>query len=144
MPDIVPLYDVHLLRFRAEDFAAIAVTNAIWLTGEWLAQKPEPGEILVPEVSYILEPRCRDEALLTLDSLPEALRHHIFALSFMQRAHTEEHLFCQLALQHKDMLDEALRSEWQRLRDQMMSADRAVPSAARVANELLPRLARPR
>jgi hypothetical protein len=145
MTDIAPLYDVHVLRFNTAAFAITATSNAVWITGEWLALRPKPDENFSPEPNYRFDPRYWQEALLTLDKLPQYFRHRIFAKSFMRLGHGGEDIFRRLAAQHPEMLHDALRREWLRRHvGKIIRYDVPTPDLATVANELLPRLTGPR
>ena len=143
MPGIPPLYEVRLLAYPVEEFARTAVSNAIWLTGEWLAQKPRPGEPFVPDLRYLFDVRCDQEALRTIDGLPEDLSYQIFVGSFMWRTTDGgKHLFQQLAAHHRAMLREGLQNAW--IRRLNMHPLQAGPRIApiTIARDLLPRLMR--
>ena len=85
MPEILPLYEVRLLAYPVEVFARTAVSNAIWLTGEWLAQRPKRDEPFTPDLRFLFDVRCCQEALQTIDGLPEDLSYQIFVAGFMWR-----------------------------------------------------------
>lgn len=139
MPDIVPLYDVRMLTYRTETVAKIAISNGTWLVGEWLAQGKPGWDAFIPEVRYILKPRCRDEALARLDALPEDIRHRFFTKSFQYRPHTGERFLEVLMSQHKDMLHEALRLEWRCEVDRFWSLKTPTADPQASANHMLAR-----
>lgn len=113
MPDTATQNSARMLPYSSAAFAKIAVSNAIWLTGEWLAQGEPTSEQFAPQTIYIFEPRYREEALALLNNLPEALRHEVFCRSFMRRPCSGgEHLFQTLRSHYREMLDEAIRLEW--------------------------------
>lgn len=141
MPDIPPLYEVRLLTFHIEAFATTAVSNAIWLAGEWLAQKPDLGETFAPELKYIFAPRCWEEALLAIDNLPEPLRYEVLAASFMWHGNDGEDQFRRAVSDYPEMLREALEAEWVRRWEAAKHLIDRRRHVVNVANELLPRLA---
>ncbi len=126
-----------ILRFEAVSFAMIAVANAIWLTGELLAQRDEDRADFLPDENYIWQVRRFQESLALLDRLPEAQRHRVFVCAFRFRPYTGENIFEQLVTKHVDMLDEVFRKEWHR-------RIRRHPSLTTVANQLLPKPQAPR
>ncbi|MBX9845779.1 MAG: hypothetical protein K2Z80_28645 [Xanthobacteraceae bacterium] len=119
MVDIPPLYDVHLLKFHVEVFAKTAVSNGIWLMGEWHAQKPRDRREFSPKLQHLFEPRCWPEALRTLEGFDSTTRFRIFAVSFMYHANAGESLFQRLISMHPEMLREALDAEWMRVRSRV-------------------------
>lgn len=138
MPDqTVTPQDAQTLRYAAEEFAKIAVANAIWLTGELPAQRDEKRAHFVPDEKYIWQVRRLEESLGLLDGLPEARRHHAFIRAFRFRPYTGETIFEQLVAKHADMLDEVFRKEWDR-------RTRRHRSLTTVANQLLPKPHAPR
>ena len=138
MPD-QPLtaQDAQILRYATETFAKIAVANAIWLTGEQLAQRDEKRADFFPDEKYIWQVRRFDESLALLDRLPEARRHRVFLCAFRFRPYHGESIFEQLVTKQTDMLDEVFRNEWHR-------RTRRHRSLTNVANQLLPKLRAPR
>ena len=138
MPDqTVTLRDAQTLRYPAEEFAKIAVANAIWLTGELLAQRDEKRAHFVPDEIYIWQVRRLEESLGLLDGLPEAQRYCVFVCAFRFRPYHGESIFEQLVTKQTDMLDEVFRNEWHR-------RTRRHRSLTNVANQLLPKLRAPR
>lgn len=143
MPEILPLYEVRLLAYPVEVFARTAVSNAIWLTGEWLAQRPKRDEPFTPDLRFLFDVRCCQEALQTIDGLPEDLSYQIFVASFMWRTTDGgRHLIRQFATHRQATLREALQNAW--LRRFNMHPLQAGPRIApiTVARDLLPRLMR--
>ncbi|MBS0249336.1 MAG: hypothetical protein JSR61_22220 [Proteobacteria bacterium] len=133
MPDqTVTPQDAQTLRYAAEEFAKIAVANAIWLTGELLAQRDAKRAHFVPDEIYIWQVRRLEESLALLDRLPEAQRHRVFICAFRFRPYYGENIFEQLLTKHTDMLDEVFRNEWHR----RMRRHRGLTT---VANQLLPK-----
>ncbi len=64
MPDqTLTAQGAQILRYPAEAFAKTAVANAIWLTGELLAQRDEKRPDFVPDEKYIWQVRRFEEAL---------------------------------------------------------------------------------
>ena len=115
MPEILPLYEVRLLAYPVEVFARTAVSNAIWLTGEWLAQRPKRDEPFTPDLRFLFDVRCCQEALQTIDGLPEDLSYQIFVASFMWRTTDGgRHLIRQFATHRQATLREALQNAWLR------------------------------
>lgn len=129
--DITP-QNAQVLPYEAEAFAKIAVANAIWLTGELLAQRDENRTDFVPDEKYIWQVRRFEESLALLDRLPEAQRHRVFVCAFRFRPYTGATIFEQLVTKHSDMLDEVFRKEWHR-------RTRRHRSLTTVANQLLPK-----
>jgi len=129
--------DAQILRFEAESFAKIAVANAIWLTGELLAQRDEQRADFVPDEKYIWQVRRLEESTVLLNRLPEARRHHAFICAFRFRPYSGEHIFEKLVMEHADMLDEVFRNEW----DRRIRRHRGLTN---VANQLLPKPHAPR
>lgn len=143
MPVIRPLYEGRVLEYPVEAFARTAVSNAVWLTGEWLAQRPKPNEPFTPDLRHLFEVRCHQEALRTIDGLPEDLRHQVFVASFMWRTtDSGRHLFRQLAAHHRAMLREGLQNAWIRKLNMrpLQAGSRIAPIT--IARDLLPRLMR--
>jgi len=133
MPDqTLTAQGAQILRYPAEAFAKTAVANAIWLTGELLAQRDEKRPDFVPDEKYIWQVRRFEESLALLDCLPEAQRHHVFVCAFRFRPYNGENIFEQLMMKHADMLDEVFRNEW----DRRIRRDRDLTT---VANQLLPK-----
>lgn len=133
MPDqTVTPQDAQTLRYAAKEFAKIAVANAIWLTGELLAQRDEKRAHFMPDEKYIWEARRLEESLGPLDGLPEAQRYCVFVCAFRFRPYTGETIFEKLVTKHADMLDEVFRKEW----DRRMRRHRGLST---VANQLLPK-----
>lgn len=116
MSNPLPLYEARLLQYEVSAFAKIAVSNAVWLAGEWVALgKPSPAQFQ-PDVGFMLEPRCREEALVVLETLSEARRLKIFFQSFAWGPHEGgDHLFKRLVAHHSALFCEDLGSEWTRL-----------------------------
>lgn len=133
MPDqTVTPQDAQTLRYAAKEFAKIAVANAIWLTGELLAQRDEKRAHFMPEGKYVWQVRRLEESLDLLDGLPQAQRYCGFVCAFRFRPYTGETIFEQLVTKHADMLDEVFRKEW----DRRMRRHRGLTT---VANQLLPK-----
>jgi hypothetical protein len=134
--DITP-QNAQVLPYEAEEFAKIAVVNAIWLTGELLAQRDEKRAHFVPDEKYIWQVRRLEESLGLLDGLPEAQRYCVFVCAFRFRPYTGETIFERLVTKHADMLDEVFLKEW----DRRMRRHRGLTT---VANQLLPKPRAPR
>lgn len=143
MTSAPPLYDVRLLKFPVEAFAKTAVSNAIWLLGEWHAQKPRDWTEFSPKLPHLFAPLCRPEALQKLDGFDNATRYKVFVVSFMWHANAGEALFRRLILTHSEMLREALDAEWTRTRSRAGLAGSQLNDNV-VAKELLLGLARTR
>ena len=107
MPDEIFPYDT-------EQFAKIAVANAFWLIGEFLVHREEDCAEFAPEERYLCETRRFDEGVSILACVAEARRHAMFVFAFRFRPYHGGHLFEQLVARHPDLLDEALRKEWER------------------------------
>lgn len=136
MTSVPPLYDVRLLKFPVEAFAKTAVSNAIWLLGEWHAQKPCNSTEFSPKLPHLFAPQCRPQALRKLDGFDSATRYKVFVVSFMWHPNAGETLFQKLVSTHSEMLREALDAEWTRTRARAGLAG-SQPDDNGVAKELL-------
>lgn len=132
--------DASPLSFSVESFAKIAVANAVWLTGEWLAHTHEAGQDFAPDIGYLMHTRHAKETLFVLNRVSEDVRYKIFVASFMWRAYAGELLFRELINKHPQMLREALQAEWALWRFTGAEADAARLNAQDVLRGLLPRL----
>jgi hypothetical protein len=103
-----------MLPYDTEQFAKIAVANALWLIGEFLVHRDENWAEFAPEERYWCETRRFEESVSILVCAPEAMRHAMFVFAFRFRPYQGGHLFEQLVAGHPDLLDEALRKEWER------------------------------
>lgn len=116
MSDLVPFYEPRFLRYAVESFAKIAVSNAIWLTGEWIALGKPNMSTFRPNKQYATIPRRRDEAIVMIDCCSKMHRYEFFLRSFWHGANQGgEHVFSLLQREHAELLAEALESEWARI-----------------------------
>ncbi len=129
-----------LLRYNIEAFAGIAVQNAIWLCGEWLAQNRPNIADFCPDTKYVMEPRLRDQAFHCIGKLSASSRAHCFLKAFAWRPHTTDpHLFDTIVKQHSGLLIAALDHEWQRMLVRFCPSAITASTPEHRQNRLLPK-----
>ena len=137
-----PFYEPRILEMRTEKYAEIAIDGGLWLVGELLAQGCRSGHGFVPDPRFAYKPRHQETAITELRRVGEELRHRVFIAGFLTLPDNgAQGTFRRLLVTHAEMLNEALRMEWERLLGGTIDVGKPRSAAA---IELLHKLISPR
>lgn len=109
-----------------EKFAEIAIDGAIWLAGEYLSHGRQMNGAFMPDPAFTYRPRHCEVTIIALDRANQRLRHRIFVEGFRKLPNSGTYgTFERLLTRHREMMEEAFRTEWQRRLGPVLNADQS-------------------